>query len=45
MVLPLMDNDVSSMMLLLDYAGEELLMLYREAPNPPSVKVLKKKKP
>ena len=45
MVLPLMDNDVSSMMLLLDYAGDELLMLYREAPNPSSVKVLKKKKP
>lgn len=38
MVLPLMSNDVDSMLLMLDYAGDETLTLYRKAANPDSVK-------
>ena len=38
MVLPVFDNAVSSALLLLDYAGENLLTLQRQAPNPPEVK-------
>lgn len=38
MVLPLWGDEVSRAELLLDYAGDERLMLYREAPNPASVK-------
>ena len=38
MVLPLMDNHVDSLLLLLDYAGNETLTLYRKAPNPEGVK-------
>lgn len=38
MVLPLVKDEVTSMLLLLDYAGNELLMLHRQGPNPVSVK-------
>ena len=38
MVLPLLGNEVSRAELLLDYAGDERLMLTRVAPNPPEVK-------
>lgn len=38
MVLPVFDNAVSSALLLLDYAGENLLTLHRDAPNPSQVK-------
>lgn len=38
MILPLMDNRVDSMLLLLDYAGDETMTLYRVAPNPVTVK-------
>jgi hypothetical protein len=38
MVLPLVGNEVSRMELLLDYAGDDRIMLYREAPNPLQVK-------
>lgn len=34
MVLPLMGNEVTSMQLLLDYAGDKVLMLHRQGPNP-----------
>ena len=40
MVLPLMDNKVTRMEILLDYAGEEIVNLYREAPNPDDVKTV-----
>ena len=39
MILPLVGNGVSSMELLLDYAGDDRIMLIRQAPNPESVKV------
>ena len=39
MVLPLMNDNVLQMLLLLDYAGENLLNLYREGPNPAAVKL------
>lgn len=42
MVLPLFDDAVSSALLLLDYAGENLLTLQRVAPNPPEVKAFKR---
>ncbi len=42
MVLPLLDNNVSSALLLLDYAGDELLTLYRLSPNPTAVKTVPK---
>ena len=38
MILPLMNNRVDSMLLLLDYAGDETMTLYRVAPNPVTVK-------
>ena len=38
MVLPLLDDEVSRAELLLDYAGDERLTLYRQAPNPADVK-------
>ena len=38
MVLPLMGNQMTSMRLLLDYAGDEVVTLYRQGPNPPGVK-------
>jgi hypothetical protein len=38
MVLPLVKDEVTSMLLLLDYAGNELLMLHRQGSNPVSVK-------
>ncbi len=41
MVLPLLDNAVSSAQLALDYDGYQLLTLYRTAPNPDGVKKLK----
>lgn len=42
MVLPLVDNGISSMELLLDYAGDERLTLFRQAPNPETVQILDK---
>ena len=39
MVLPLVGNGVTSMELLLDYAGDERVTLFRQAPNPENVKV------
>jgi hypothetical protein len=42
MVLPLLDNNVSSALLLLDYAGDELLTLYRLSPNPTAVEAARK---
>lgn len=42
MVLPLFDDAVSSALLLLDYAGENLLTLQRVAPNPPEVRAFKR---
>ena len=44
MVLPLMGNDVTDIQLLLNYAGNEILMLHRQQPNPASVKPIKKPK-
>lgn len=38
MVLPLVSDAISSMELLLDYAGDERVMLFRQAPNPSGVK-------
>ena len=38
MVLPLFSDAISSALVLLDYAGENLLTLRREGPNPPEVK-------
>ena len=38
MVLPLMGNKMTSVKLLLDYAGDEVVTLYRQGPNPPEVK-------
>ena len=44
MVLPLMGDDVSRLVMLLDYAGDEVLTLDRTAPNPTGVKRLKSKR-
>ena len=38
MVLPLVGNGITSMELLLDYAGDERVTLFRQAPNPEGVK-------
>jgi hypothetical protein len=42
MVLPLMDDKISTMEMLLDYAGDYRLMLYRKGPNPDGVKKIEK---
>jgi hypothetical protein len=42
MVLPLMDDKISTMEVLLDYAGDYRLMLYRKGPNPDGVKKIEK---
>lgn len=42
MVLPLVKDEVTSMLLLLNYAGDDLLMLHRQGPNPVNVKEIKK---
>ena len=42
MVLPLMDDKISSMEVLLDYAGDYRLMLYRKGANPDGVKKIEK---
>ena len=41
MVLPLLGNQMVRMELLLDYAGDEIVTLYREGPNPAGVKPVK----
>ena len=41
MVLPLMGDGIASMELLLDYAGDERVTLFRQAPNPENIKVPK----
>ena len=42
MILPLLGDGVSSARMALNYAGDELLMLYRVAPNPAEVKPTKR---
>ena len=44
MVLPLMGDKISRVELLLDYAGDDRIMLYREGPNPAQVKKPKQSK-